>query len=220
MNPIIISTIFILFTLNIYGQVTDENKDIDTAIFGKRLCEDCPTQYDTVFYRLLECGLYYGSNGDLAFKSIATVDDMGGKSVIYITWIYGADSTDSINGGMKEMKYVIDTSTFEFASFFYWTDKDFVYFFSPNSSGGTVYLNNKIDRKTFETFGSSRYCKDYNSVYFRSSRMFSTDIETFAILEYGSADLDLAYDKRNYYQMGQKLTDEQIKQIGILKMKK
>ena len=106
----IISILTFLFSATLLsGQTTDTKVKSDTIVYGSRECKDCPVISDTIIYTLLDCGLYKGSNGDIGYRSAGIYNDNFDRRTRYITWIYGADQNDTLNGGLKEIKYVIDT---------------------------------------------------------------------------------------------------------------
>jgi hypothetical protein len=208
------SLFFILTTfvsVNIlFGQTADRQVNIDTMIYSSRECKDCPVILDTVVYKLLNCGLYLGSNGDLGYRTEAIYNENFDMQTRYLTWIYGADQTDTLNGGLKEMKFIIDTVTFQFLSFLYWADKNNIYGFNPMSDGGTAYLNDRIDRKTFNVLGDTGYAKDKTNVYYRGMVIEGADLKTFRIIEHKEIP-ELAYDKLYFYQNGHKMTEKEVK---------
>jgi hypothetical protein len=219
MKTIIYILTFLFSTTLLCGQSTDKQVKLDTIVYGSKKCRDCPVIMDTVVYKLLKCGLYLGSNGDLGYRTEEIYNDNFDRRTRYITWIYGADQNDTLNGGLKEMKFVIDTSSFRFLSDLYWADKNNIYGFNPMSDGGTVYLSDIADRKTFVVLGGAGYAKDKTNVYYRGSVIEGADLKTFRDIKYKEIS-ELACDKLYLYQIGRRMTDKEIKEFGLDNYKK
>ncbi len=174
---------------------------------------------DTEIYCPLKCGLYINQKGDLAFKTEALINEKGDRRTRYINWIYGVDRNDTLNGGLVEMKFVIDTSTFKFLNGVYWRDQNNIYILNPMSDGGTISMITEIDPATFKILGNSWYAKDKKKVYFKSSIVENADLKSFKpILQKGFEFY--AFDKQSYYFYGEKMSDEKVKQSGVDKLKK
>jgi DKNYY family protein len=168
---------------------------------------------DTIVYKLLRCGLYKGSNGDIAYRSQEIYNDTFDKRTRYITWIYGVDQKDSLNGGLKKMKYVVDTNSFRFLSTVYWADKRNVYYFTPTSDGGTVSLCDQIDSKSIVVLGNTRYAKDKANVYYQGAVVEGADRQSFIIID--QMNPDLARDKFNFYQAGNVMRKEEVEALQL-----
>jgi hypothetical protein len=209
---VIISMLVFLFSATLLcGQNTEKLVKVDTIVYGSRKCKDCPVITDTIVYKLLKCGLYLGSNGDIGYRSEEIYNDHFDIRTRYITWIWGVVEDDSINGGLKEMKFVIDTATFQFLDYLYWIDKNNIYGFTPMSDGGTVYLHDKADRKTFVVLDNAGYAKDKKNVYYRGSVIEGADLKTFKSIKRKGIP-ELACDKLYFYRIGQRMTDEEVKE--------
>jgi hypothetical protein len=216
----IISILTFLFSATLLcGQPTDKQVKRDTIVYGSKKCKDCPLITDTIIYQLLKCGLYLGSNGDLGYRTEEIYNDNFDRRTRYISWIWGVVEDDSINGGLKEMKFVIDTSSFRFLNDLYWADKNNIYGFNPMSDGGTVYLSDIIDRKTFVVLGGAGYAKDKTNVYYRGSVIEGADLKTFRDIKYKGIP-ELACDKFNFYRIGERMAEEEIKEFGLNNYKK
>jgi hypothetical protein len=192
---------------NCYSQVGGQSfaKQIDTSIYVRRECLDCPAKYDTVIYKLLSCGLYHGSNGDIAFKTSILVDENG---------IWEETYNNRTCGGFDELKNVVDTSSFKFLNTFYWKDTRHVYYIFYTSDGAMVCVAENIDNKTFAPFGESCYGADKKHIYFRSTILKDADRNTFK----ASPDSEcMASDKNGWYFYENKLTDEEIRSRGLSK---
>lgn len=206
------STTFILIALFSTTVLSAQNADrqvkVDTLIYDTKSCEGCPIVKDTIVYKLLKCGLYRSSKGDLAYRSAEIYNDNFDRRTRYLTWIYGAEPKDSLNGGLKEMKAVIDTASFQFLNETHWADKNHIYLLLPTSDGGSVSINKMMDRKTFKLFEGSDYAKDKNHIYYRGAEIEPVDYKTFKI---ANEDRSVASDKNGIYQFGERLTEDEIK---------
>lgn len=217
--------ILLFFTASTFliGQ-TEKKADADTLIYHIRDCRDCPsgidTIVDTIIYKLLRCGLYKGSNGDIAFRTFECYNENCDKRIRFVNWIRGVVEDDTVNGGLKEMKFVIDTSTFEFLNLYFWADKNHIYGYTPMEDGGSIYLHPCTSRKTFTVFGLDGYAKDKTNVYFRSSVVRNADRRSFRIIE-NKEYYDMAYDKFYFYLGGGriKLTEKEIKELHLENVK-
>ena len=174
---------------------------------------------DTIIYKLLKCGLYFGSNGDIAYRTEEVYNDNFDKRTRYINWVYGADITDTVNGGLKEMKYVIDTTTFKFLSVLYWADDKNIYGFTPMSDGGTVYFSDITDRKTFVVLDGSGYAKDKTNVYYRGTIIQGADLKTFKSVKHKEIT-ELACDSLYFYQTGHRLTEKEVEEFSLKKIRR
>jgi hypothetical protein len=205
---------FLFSTTLLLGQPTNNQVLRDTVIYSRRKCIDCPAIMDTVIYRLLKCGLYEGSNGDLGYQSESIVNENFNRGTRYITWIYGADQNDTIDGGLKEMKYVIDTASFQFLSYMYWADKNNIYGFTPMSDGGTISLKLEADKKSFIVFENTEYAKDKKNVYYHNSILKEADSKTFKTIN-NKETPGLAFDKNYIYMFGERLTEKDIEELKL-----
>src|SRR5688572_3533693 len=157
---------------------------------------------DTGRFEKLRCGLYQNANGVIAFKAVdntynTDTSRQSGPIDVYIATIYNADPADSLNGGLKEMQYVIDTSTFEILGWEYFKDKNHVYHFTPRHDGGSISVVDNADPKSFRVLASYLYAMDKNHCFYRSMIIKEADRKSFV------ADTSLAehfaYDKNHYY---------------------
>jgi hypothetical protein len=215
---IYVTTLFLSVTLT-YGQIFDNKIKIDTIINESSKCENCPILKDTVIYTLLKCGLYSGDNGDLAYQSSTLYGENFGRRTRYLTWVWGADSSDSINGGLKEMKYVINTVSFQFLNNMYWADKNNIYGITATSDGGSISLKVEADRNTFIVFGESEYAKDKNNVYYHNLILQGADSKTFETIDNNEIS-GLAFDKKHIYRFGKPLTETEILEFNLTKYKR
>lgn len=174
---------------------------------------------DTSKFIKLACGLYINEKGTLAYKVVDNsyrMDTTGHSKPldVYLTTIYYADKSDSINGGLKEMRYVVDTATFKILGSFYFKDKNHIYDFNPMSDGGTIGINWDADVKTFKVLESDFYSKDKRYCYYRGNIIEGADINSFKVLD-TSYSWHIAYDKRNYYSSENKMSAADIKEQNL-----
>jgi DKNYY family len=195
----------------------DTSKKIDTNLHSINAFGS--VSGDTSKFIKLTCGLYINEKGTLAYKAVDNsyrMDTTGNSKPldVYLTTIYYADQSDSINGGLKEMKYVVDTASFKILGSFYFKDKNHVYDFNPMSDGGTIGINWDADVKTFQVLESSFYSKDRKHCYYRGNIIEGADINSFKVLD-TSYSWHIAYDKRNYYSSEKKLNLVGIKEQNL-----
>jgi hypothetical protein len=86
--------------------VSIHKKDHLIDAFGK-------VDFDTSTFHMLNCGLYINSLGIIAYKAIdRSLKFDSTKSLdIYVTTVYDLNS-ESTGDKMKEMRFVLDTTTF------------------------------------------------------------------------------------------------------------
>ena len=183
-----------IFTLSVFAQVKTEKGNT---------------------YIKLRCGLYLDPTGDLFFGYERNAPDLG-SSRDYISWVYGGDANDTLNGGLTELKYVVDTGSFEILNQYYCADKNHVFIFSSLSSGGMLTLDRVIDSKTLLVLGTSPYCLDKQRVYYLGKVVEGADKRTFKPLE-NTEVTDLACDKDHLYRMGERMTSEEIATFQLTK---
>lgn len=205
---------FLFSVISLCAQTSPKPVKIDTMISASRKCNSCPVLRDTVIFKRLKCGLYLSSKGDIGYRTEEEYIDNFDRRTRYITWIYGGEENDTINAGMKEMKHVIDTSSFRFLSFLYWSDKNNIYGFNPMSDGGTVYLNEKIDRRTFVVLGDAGYARDKRNIYYRGMIIKGAELKSFRIIKRKGIP-ELARDKNYFYQAGERMTVEEVKELNL-----
>lgn len=214
---ITVTIIIAVFSHCCFGQMQggDELLAMDNIIHKSCECLDCHIIKDSLRYKKLKCGLYLSSKGDIAYQTRECIDEQCDTAMIrYVNWIYGVVEGDSINGGLKEMKFVVDIRTFKFVDHLYWWDKNYVYCFTPMSDGGTVCLNEKIDRQSFVVFKGTGYAKDKSHVFYRGDIIPDADIKTFRVMK---GHTDLAYDIKNIYSGRVKLNDKEVKEYKLEK---
>jgi hypothetical protein len=195
-----------------------DTKDVKKVADNSRL-------HDTVYHKLnafgcirgdtskfveLKCGLYINSDGIIAFPAIDNSYRMDTSAdskplFIYLTTIYGADPYDSINGGQKEIRFVVDTSTFKILGTFYFKDKNHIYDFNPMVDGGTIGINTDIDKNSFQILESECYGKDNKHCFYRGRLIEGADLRTFKVLD-TSYSFHIAYDKNDFYDCEYKMS--------------
>ncbi|MBO9684783.1 MAG: hypothetical protein J7502_19285 [Flavisolibacter sp.] len=121
------------------GPVIKGNHLVDS--FGK-------VEFDTSTFKKLDCGLYINSSGIIAYK--ATDNSRKFDTVkpldIYLTSVYNLDA-DSPGDDIREMRLVVDTTTFTVLAGGDFEDKTYVYRFTPMLDGGTIGMSKKEKRR-------------------------------------------------------------------------
>ena len=186
---------------------------LDTLKFKSKKCETCPVENNILIYKLLKCGLYEGNNKDIAFKSARLKSDFESEKS-FISSIWGVNKKDSINGGIVEMKNVIDTKSFKFLNYSYWKDKKNVYYYFANSDGGSVSIVDFADSRTIQIFDDTRYAKDNVNVYYSGIKINNADTKTFKIFKNG-VHSDFGFDKLNFYESERVLTENEVKEYKL-----
>lgn len=173
---------------------------------------------DTTKFTKLRCGLYQNTSGVIAFKTVDNTYKMdttgqSGPLDVYIATIYNADPADSLKGGLKEMQYVVDTSTFEILGWEYFKDKNHVYHFTPRQDGGSISVVDNADPKSFRVLASYLYAMDKSHCFYRSTIIEEADRKSFV------ADTSLAehfaYDKNHYYDGDVIMSNEEVKEYRL-----
>jgi DKNYY family len=179
---------------------------------------------DTTKFVKLNCGLYINKNGTLAYKAL-DYSNLGSKDgsdkiiEVYLTTIYNADLSDTIHEGSKEMKFVVDTTTFTIINSFYFKDKNYIYNFSPMWDGGSINLNSDIDLKTFQILECELYAKDKNHCYHRGNIIEGADLKSFQVLDTGYS-YQIAYDKKYYFLGGEQMELTEVKKLNLEAIRK
>lgn len=194
MNRLIFITLFAThLTSNLFGQDTIKS--------------------DVIKFKKTKCGLFVSTGGDIAYQATETLNDNGDQGIRYITWIYGADTKDTLgNAGLMEMKFVIDTMTFKFLSWVYWADKNRVYGFTPMSDGGTVFYIDSADPVTFKALAETPYGKDKGNVFYKGRPIEGADIKSFKIVKDKKIP-ELAKDKNTLYFSGEPITKIELEEL-------
>ena len=179
---------------------------------------------DTSKFIKLQCGLYLNSNGILAYKAAdyayredTTMDEA--PIDVYLTTIYDANVADTINGGLEEMKFVVDTSTFNILGSFYFKDKNHVYDFVPMMDGGTISVNRTTDPKAFQLLPGGFYAKDEKHCFYRGEIIKDADLKSFGVLD-TSYSLRIAFDKKHYYLDENKWNPDDKKSLDSMRFSK
>jgi DKNYY family protein len=198
-------------------KVADTSKKVDTNFHSINAFGS--VSRDTSQFIKLICGLYLNDKGTLAYKAVDNSirsDTIGNEPpfYVYLTTIYDADLSDTVNGGLKEMKYVIDTATFKILGTFYFKDKNHFYDFNPMSDGGTIAVNPDIDLESFQILESEFYAKDKKRCYYRGRIIEGADLKSFKVLD-TSYSLHIAYDKKSYYDCENKMKETDIKEQNL-----
>lgn len=169
---------------------------------------------DTSRFVPLKCGLYMNREGVIGFRTIVSTRPTGTPAdtiplYIFLTTVFNADPSDSINGGQKEMRLVVDTSTLEMLGAFYFKDKNHLYDFNEMHDGGTIGINTDIDKNSFQILESEFYGKDNKHCFFGGSLIAGADVKTFKVLDTSYSPY-IAYDKNNFYYCQNRMTKKEV----------
>lgn len=169
---------------------------------------------DTSRFVALKCGLYINREGVIGFRSIVSTRPTGTAAdsiplYTFLTTVYNADPSDSINGGQKELRLVVDTSTLEMLGTFYFRDKNHVYVFNDTHDGGTIGINTDIDKNSFQILESESYGKDNKHCFYMGSLIAGADVKTFKVLD-ASWSYHIAYDKDHFYDCQNRMTKKEV----------
>jgi hypothetical protein len=146
--------------------------------------------YDQSTFQKIRCGLYVNSKGDLAYKVIDNSMKFDHKPIeVFLTSVYNADLSDSLNDSRKELKFVIDTGTFKILGDFFFKDKNHIYDFIPMMDGGTIAINQLADVKTFKVLDGGFYAKDNKHCYYRGYVIEDADLKSFIVYDTAYAGL-------------------------------
>lgn len=172
---------------------------------------------DTSKFTELPCGLYMNKDGVIAYRTISNynlIKENGKPFFVYLSTIYNADPGNENNAGLKEMKYVVDTASFETVGTFYFKDKHHVYDFHPMTGGGTIAVNRVMDVNSFKVLENDAYAKDKKHCYYRGEIIQDADWQSFRVLDSGYYSL-FAFDKNNFYNGEKIMTDKEIKEENL-----
>jgi len=169
---------------------------------------------DTSRFVPLKCGLYINREGVIGYRTTVSTRPTGTTAdsiplYIYLTTVFDADPSDSINGGQKEMRLVVDTSTLEMLGHFYFKDKNHVYDFNQTHDGGTIGINTVIDKNSFQILESEFYGKDNKHCFYWGRLIAGADVKTFRVLDTSYSHY-IAWDKNNFYYGENRMTKKEI----------
>lgn len=161
-------------------------------------------------YHFLKNNLFIDDSGNIAYRAYdQTVP--GDIRNDFITAIY-------LDTGKTQLRFVIDTATFEHLGELYYRDKKHVYYHFPMMDGGTFYIILEANRKSFEVFGKSWYAKDKHYIFCRGSILENADYKTFTILPLiskGDTVRWLGKDKNHVYDSNDTLDQQTLRDWDI-----
>jgi hypothetical protein len=158
---------------------------------------------ETINYKPIKDGLYEDDNGNLYFKKVVFPmpgEDEEDKFVRNIDEVHFPEETYP----PKKLKDVIDPESFESLESLYFKDKNHVYYFWEVTGGGSMYVVNEANPKTFKVLND--YAVDDKEAFYRGKKIEGADVATFVILP-----SPYAKDKNNYY-----LGDEIVEKSDIV----
>lgn len=166
-----------------------------------------------IVYIPIKEGLFRDSLENIYFEVTDITDYTNPiKGYIHTVWSenFGVDGT-------KEMKDIIDTSSFHFIGFGHFKDKNNIYFFFPMSDGGSMSIIDNADLSTFQSIPDSQYGMDETSVFYRGTKIKNADRASFEpvyLIDDGRRIGWHARDKHNYYSGNDIMSDEEIIKFG------
>lgn len=111
---------------------------------------------------LIKDNLYKDAQNNLYFKTIDKSQNNAGE-MRYLNVVYS--ETFGVNG-IKEMKDVIDSSTFKYLGNDYYRDKNSIYFFHIMEDGGIFSLVKSVDGSSFKVLNEENEQYDaYDNKY-------------------------------------------------------
>lgn len=209
-QKIIFTFCFYLFLCTSCKQKTNSRAETPTDIIGSETKANQSADNNNL--KLLKCGLWIDSNGDIIYKTIAAVAPKNGEDIpqnIEDYYIYTVQNElDSINNYKTKLRDIVDTTTFQLVGDCSYKDKKHVYIFVPMAYGGHLYVDYGIDIETFRSLGNSGYTRDKDHCFYAGKKIANADVETFVDLE--RKGVPIAKDKNNYYQWDDIMTNEDI----------
>jgi hypothetical protein len=144
------STKLILYSLFLFAfyscrENQKQAKQVTVIIKGDHLVDAFgKVSFHTSIFRKLNCGLYINNAGVLGYKAIdnSLKFDSIKSLEIFLTTVYNDDS-DSPGDDIREMRFVVDTATFEILPTGNFVDKNYFYRFNSMSDGGTIGFSKK-----------------------------------------------------------------------------
>jgi hypothetical protein len=135
----------LLFALNSCQESKNQNARTVSITKGDHLINAFGrVGFDTSTFNRLNCGLSINSLGIVAYKATdSSLKFDSTKSLdIYLTTVYNLNS-DSPGDDMKEMRFVVDTTTFIILKNGDFEDKNYNYKFTQMSDGGSIGISKK-----------------------------------------------------------------------------
>lgn len=199
---ITITTCFLFISCN--NKTTTEKVDNSTHI-EESYSNKRDSINKTLEWKELKCGLWINKNNEIGLRTIDGHAQLEGEErYIFITKI----DTNSISD-------IVDTNSFTYIGNNFYTDNNNVYHHYTMADGGYFNIRNDVDYNTFEVINNC-YARDKNNIYeYRGWPIENVDIETF------KTDTNIigciAKDKNHYYQWGDTITSEDMKDSTIIK---
>jgi hypothetical protein len=158
--------------------------------------------------RKLRCGLYIDKDGNLFYRAETKSDPF----YVYINKVWL--NNDDLDEDVKDLRYIIDTFSFELLEPFYFKDKKHVYHFQPMMEGGIIGIIINTHPKSFHLLESKFYAKDKNHCYYRGYIIEQADATSFSILD-TAYSMHIAKDKNHYYSGGEIMQASEKKEINL-----
>ena len=177
---------------------------------GASVSDDSSTFYP------LKNDLYINKFGEVAYRAYdkTVPEDIRYQFLLFVNNF----DTTKFYDQQKEIRYVVDTATFEFLGDLYYLDKRYAYYHFPTMDGGFFSIIWGADMKTFHILGASWYAKDKFHIYSRGNILEPADYRTFTVfplLSNGDTVRWLGKDKYNFYDGNEILDKRTIKEWNL-----
>ena len=96
---------------------------------------------------------------------------------------------------------MIDTETFLKLGYFFYRDKNHVYYHKSMVDGGTISIIKDADPFTFRNLHNSLYSMENVNCYYESAIIFGADRRSFKV----DTDRDYAHDIKGRYHYGKRI---------------
>lgn len=171
---------------------------------------------EALSFEKIDCGLYRNFYNDIGFLTFDSTDKSFCKkrSKRFITYVYGVDTTNTVDGGLVKLKDVVDLTSFHILSKYYSIDKTYVYVYDEMIDGGTLSINRCIDINSFKVLGEGYYAVDKFHVYFKGVLMEKADVNSFNVFA-KDKNSQYGYDENYFYDGTEILSDNEIKLLGF-----
>ena len=171
---------------------------------------------DSATFYPLKNDLYINNFGEVAYRAYdkTVPEDIRDEFLLFVNNF----DTSKFNGQKKEIRYVVDTATFEFLGDLYYRDKRYVYYHFPTMDGGFFSIIWGADIKTLRVLGESWYAKDKYHIYSRGRILEHANHKSFTVfplISEGDTVRWLGKDKHNFYDSNEILDKRTIKDWNL-----
>lgn len=171
---------------------------------------------DSAAFYPLKNDLYINKFGEVAYRAFdqTVPEDI---QEIFLQYVNNFD-TLKLEGQKKEIRFVVDTGSFEFLGDLYYRDKRYAYYHFPTMDGGFFSIIWGADLKTLRVVDESWYAKDKFHIYCRGRILEHANYKTFTIIPLvseGDTVRWLGKDKYNFYDSHEILDKRTIKDWNL-----